>query len=89
MIGRSLIALLLLAGCTTTAPKPGQCRADRAQDLVGKPWAPTSEADVLKRTGAKALRVIGPDTMVTMDYRIDRLNVETDAAGIVTRLRCG
>ncbi|WP_413061367.1 I78 family peptidase inhibitor [Sphingomonas carotinifaciens] len=88
MIARSLVALLLLAGCATT-PEGGACRADRAQDLVGKPWAPAGEAAVLKRTGARALRVVGPDTMVTMDYRPDRLNVETDAGGIVTRLRCG
>ncbi len=89
MIARSLIALLLLAGCTTPMSRDTACRADRAKDLIGKPWAPASEASVLKRTGARSLRVIGPDTIVTMDYRLDRVNVETDAAGVVTGLRCG
>ena len=40
-------------------------------------------------SGAKTVRVIPPDTMVTMDHREDRLNIEVDAKNVITKLRCG
>ncbi|TAK09484.1 MAG: hypothetical protein EPO38_09440, partial [Rhizorhabdus sp.] len=38
---------------------------------------------------ARAVRVIRPNQAVTMDFRPDRLNIETDDGGIVLSLRCG
>ena len=35
------------------------------------------------------VRHIRPDTQVTMDYRAARLNIDIDAAGVVTGVRCG
>ena len=34
-------------------------------------------------------RIIPPGTAVTMDFRDDRLNVETDEDGVITRIYCG
>jgi hypothetical protein len=34
------------------------------------------------------IRVIQPDTPVTEDFRPDRLNVITDANGVITSLEC-
>ena len=34
-------------------------------------------------------RVLGPDDIATQDYRIDRLNVYVNGAGIIQRLTCG
>jgi hypothetical protein len=34
------------------------------------------------------IRVIQPDTMVTQDFRADRLNVIVDASGNITALEC-
>ena len=89
-----LLAALPLAACVTTpkaaeAPRTSQCGDAKATDLIGKPWAETLRAPTMTRTGAKALRVIAPGDGVTMDYRPDRLNIETDAGGRVVRLRCG
>jgi hypothetical protein len=99
---RKLLPLLVLAGCTPTvanetppagmdaaAPDEGACRIDGLTDLVGKQADEALVADALKRSGAKSSRSIGPDTMVTMDFRPDRLNIHTDAAGTVTHFRCG
>jgi hypothetical protein len=34
------------------------------------------------------IRVIQPDTMVTEDFRADRLNVIVDASGTITGMEC-
>ncbi|MFV0622553.1 I78 family peptidase inhibitor [Sphingomonas sp. ac-8] len=99
---KKLLPLLALAGCTPamTAEAPqtgsdvdagmkGTCRIEPIADLVGKPGSSELAADALKRSGAKSIRWINPDSMVTMDYRVDRLNIELDASGTVTRFRCG
>ncbi|WP_294235553.1 I78 family peptidase inhibitor [uncultured Sphingomonas sp.] len=83
-----------LVACTPT-PKPDQqatsggCGDSRVAKLVGQVWNETRRAETLKTSGARSLRVIAPGTVVTMDYRPDRLNIETDAAGRITRLNCG
>ncbi|WP_312489188.1 I78 family peptidase inhibitor [Sphingomonas sp.] len=87
-------ALLPLMACTTTlkpedASGPLDCGETRVADLLGKPWTEAMRAPTLKRTGARTIRVIAPGDAVTMDYRTDRLNIETDAAGRVTKVRCG
>ena len=35
------------------------------------------------------VRVIGPNQAVTMDFNPERINLETDAVGIITRVFCG
>jgi hypothetical protein len=90
------IALLIpfaLMACTMTDlpapptpadPAPDACGANRLQWLVG---GPVSAFDPATATGA--VRVIRPGMAVTMDFSETRLNLETDAAGMVTRVRCG
>ena len=89
-----LLALLPLAACMTT-PK-GQGLADvsgcgdaKVADLIGKRWTEALRVPTQKRAGVQQLRVIAPGDAVTMDYRPDRLNIETDAEGRVDRLKCG
>jgi hypothetical protein len=90
-------AILLLAGLAACAPTPAVdepakeaiCSVEGLNDAVGKPYS----ADLVERTrirsGSKTVRVIRPGMAVTMDYRIDRLNIDLDEKGIVTRLHCG
>jgi hypothetical protein len=89
-----LLAALPLAACVTTPNAEATtgisgCGSGKAADLIGKRWTGAMSAPTLKRTGARSLRVIAPGDMVTMDYRPDRLNIETDAEGRVVRLKCG
>ena len=85
-----LLILPLLAACAGTAPidaRPNQtsdaCGASGYQSLVGRPLAAASFPAGLD------LRLINPGEAVTMDYRDTRLNVEVDARGTITRVRCG
>ncbi|APX66328.1 I78 family peptidase inhibitor [Sphingomonas sp. gentR] len=89
-----LLAILPLAACVTTPKAQGPadvsgCGDGKAADLIGKRWTEALRAPTQKRTGARDLRVIAPGNAVTMDYRPDRLNIETDAEGRVVRLKCG
>ena len=65
------------------------CDAARAAGLVGRQRSAELGAEAMRLSGARALRWIPPGTMVTMDYREDRLNIELDGAGKVTKIRCG
>ena len=85
-------------GAPETAPPPpsveaggadGACDASILADLVGQPATEALAADAMKRSGAHSLRWIAPGTMVTQDYREDRLNIELDAANKVISSRCG
>ena len=54
-------------------------------------WHPTAAAVEKARlaSGSKTVRVIRPGMAVTMDYRIDRLNVDLNDKDVVTRVHCG
>ncbi len=81
----AIAAMLTLAACV---PEPGDtedaCGAGALQVLVGQPLAMFDPASV-----KGPVRVIAPGMPVTMDYRAERLNVEHDAARIITRIICG
>jgi len=86
------LALSACAG-TNDAPATGTpsaqgCNAAAVQDLVGKPLA-ANETDAKRRAGAAAVRSYVTGAALTMDFREDRLNVETDAGGTIVKLSCG
>lgn len=90
-----VIVAMALAGCTTiagegapVAERPGACNAAAVQDLVGQPLA-TAQAEAKQRAGAATVRSYVTGAAITMDYRVDRLNIETDAGGTIVRLSCG
>ncbi|ARE83818.1 putative secreted protein [Roseovarius sp. TM1035] len=75
-----------LAGCVgpqDKAPEGDACGAAQMQALIGTPVAAQDFS------GRAAVRILPPGAMVTMDYRPDRLNVEHDADGVITRIACG
>jgi len=83
---------LITIGCATTPPEeapPGACDAEGLGDLVGQAPTPELGAEAQRRSGARALRWIRPGDAVTMDYRVDRLNVHLDASHHVERFACG
>jgi hypothetical protein len=67
----------------------GRCNAAKAQQLVGRTATEAVEAAALRLSGARTVRVIPKDGVVTMDYREDRLNLYLDAAKKVERISCG
>lgn len=101
MVGRKLLAAgtlslaaLTLAACQSDAQQapmggaPGLCRADAAEKLAGK--ARISDAEAQQATGATIVRQIRPGQGVTMDYRRERVTIETDPkTGRIVRAYCG
>lgn len=76
--------ILLLAACREEAGAPDDaCGADAYAGLIGSNIAAvTLPADLNHR-------VLGPNDAATMDFVPDRLNIETDADGVIIGLRCG
>mgnify|MGYP003624754097 FL=1 len=60
------------------------CGMAALETYVGQQASEIPEAEMPENT-----RVVGPDDQVTMDYVPTRLNVLTDAEGVVLSLKCG
>lgn len=87
-----LIATFAVAGCQTTptetAPTPAACNRDAAAGLTGKGRLTDDQAKQI--TGASIVRQITPGQGVTMDYRAERVTIETDPqTGKIVRAFCG
>lgn len=79
-----VVGLAVLSACGPAVDEPAEtCGAAGHQSLVGSQLAAvTLPADL-------DARIIGPDTMVTQDYRPGRLNIAVDESGTITRVYCG
>ena len=71
-------------------PGPNACHADRVSKWFGKKATSATRAEIAAATGAKSIRWLYPDSIVTQDYRADRLNVRMDKGTEVIRAaNCG
>ena len=100
----TVASAVLLAACAAPAPAPTsapatasaaaaepvyQCNADGARFAVGQPLSPQLEAAARVRAGAGTVRALKPGEVVTMELNGGRLNLDVDARGRVTDVRCG
>lgn len=69
-------------------PQP-ECSAAGARFAVGQALSPPLEAAARTRANAAVSRVLKPGQAVTMEFNAARLNLEVDARGRVTAVRCG
>ena len=75
---------------TTGQPPRNQCNAQAVQSLVGQPYGAGTLAQALAAAGADTVRMLRPDSMITKEYRVGRLNVVVDAAtGRIVSVNCG
>ena len=81
------------AGCATVGPEAtasGEtCRNEGLQPFVGQAATAEVGAEILKTSGAKTLQWVAAGTMVTMEFREDRVRVYLDEANRVQRVSCG
>jgi len=72
-----------VSGSVTEAEDLTACGADEVQDLRGQP--------VSGQRGRfpEDARIIPPNSLITQDYRPNRMNVNLDAAGAIARIWCG
>ena len=97
----ALLAAATLAGCNTTSTEStagtatttdtghSRCEAKAAEITIGKKASPELLEQARTRAGAQNARFLLPTDMVTLEYRSDRLNLNTDANRVVTRVNCG
>jgi len=82
--------LALFGAAALLAASPARaCDAEAAASLVGAPADTETVERAQELSGAATVRVIEPGMAVTQEFREDRLNIETDEEGTITRLRCG
>lgn len=90
MTGLAIAAMAILAGCvappvaTPVQPAPDECGAAPLQYLLGQP-----RQAIGGMTFTKPVRIIEPGQAVTMDYNPQRLNIELDGNGRISRIACG
>ncbi|NBF06057.1 hypothetical protein GV819_27590 [Pseudomonas sp. Fl5BN2] len=94
----TLLAAIVLSGCSTAGstkepvaaePLHTRCEATGAEFAVGKKASPELLEQARTRAGAQYARFLKPNDMITLEYRSDRLNLNTDAGLVVTRVNCG
>ena len=80
-------AACLLAACTVETPvadvPSGDCDSAAYAQFVGQ------DQSALPDPLPNGTRVIPPNSAVTQDYRPDRLNIDLDGSGKITRVWCG
>ncbi|MES2362159.1 MAG: I78 family peptidase inhibitor [Pseudomonadota bacterium] len=77
------------AGAPPSASAGGECRAPGAQFAVGRNAEAALVEQARQRSGAYMARVIRPGQPVTLDYNLQRLNLDVDAGNRITRAHCG
>ncbi|MDQ0741275.1 I78 family peptidase inhibitor [Pseudomonas sp. W4I3] len=97
----TLLAALALAGCSTPgASEPGKdatvtdaghsrCESKAAEFTIGQKASPQLLEQARARSGAQNARILKPNDMITLEYRSDRLNLNTDDNLVITRVNCG
>ena len=76
----------------TGGPLPPQrdpCTADAAKALIGREATGEVVEQARRAAHADVARVLKPGTMVTMEYRSGRLNIDVDEGNVIVALRCG
>jgi len=86
-----LIAPIALAACATAPAEPParECKAEGIDRFIGKAGTSESGAAILRATNSATLRWAPPGSMMTMDFRADRVTVTLDGDHKVTRINCG
>lgn len=95
----ALPVLAALTGCAVAQSAPpvvgdasgdrNVCQNDRLGQFVGRPATAELGAEIMRVSGARNLQWIAAGTMVTMDFRQDRVRVSLDEQNKVQRVSCG
>ena len=90
-----LLSPAMLAACAAQQPPVHgvtlghKCDAANTNQYVGQLGTADTGAAILRATKAAVLRWAPPNTMLTMDYREDRVTIWVDEAKKITKIRCG
>jgi hypothetical protein len=87
VIRLAITAMLVAALAPVAGGEPG-CGAQKLNAYIGLQATDDVIAAIREASGAQTIRVLKPGMAVTMDYRTDRLNIDTDDKGVIKALRC-
>jgi hypothetical protein len=65
------------------------CNSKPVERYIGKRFTAVLAEQMRKEAGATLLRTLAEGSPMTMDYRIERLNVIYDEAMLITIVNCG
>lgn len=65
------------------------CDAQPVQNMLGQAYSDSVGDTLRQRAGARAIRVLKPGQVMTMEYNPTRINIILDAKGAIEALRCG
>ncbi|MBA1200529.1 hypothetical protein G7009_01770 [Pseudomonas capeferrum] len=98
----TLLVAAVLAGCSTggkssdsdnapAAPdaSDGRCESSGADFTLGKVASAELLEQARKASGSQVARILKPHDVMTLEYRSERLNLNVDEKGVVTRVNCG
>lgn len=98
MIGRIAVGagcLLAVSACALAEPVPvrggtfgSRCNDSSIQQFVGRQATAELGAEMQRVSAAAIVRWVPHGTMITMEYRSDRLTVYLDANNRVERISC-
>ena len=89
-----ILSALALAACSTvpadgTEPVGGTCKGEGLSSFVGQDATEATGSELLKQSGANTLRWVPKGSMITMEFRADRVTVYLDANNEIERVSCG
>lgn len=74
---------------TVTDAGHSRCESKAAEFAIGQKASPQLLEQARSRAGAQNARILKPNDMITLEYRSDRLNLNTDNNLVITRVNCG
>ena len=89
------LSAVAVAGCTIAESRPveafppGTCRNEPLDQFVGQSASQKLGDRMLAASGARTLRWVPKDGVVTMDFSPSRLTVQLDANNRIQTARCG
>ncbi|TKD52855.1 I78 family peptidase inhibitor [Sphingomonas baiyangensis] len=72
-----------------TPPSGAQCDATDVRALLGRMADAATVEEARTRAGARTVRQYVTGSALTMDFRPDRLNIETASDGTIVKVSCG
>lgn len=95
----AFVTLVALSGCqnsnsantetVSSTPSNATCNPEGLQQFIGLAPMENVLEQIRLESGAMTVRVIRFDQPVTLEYNPERVNIVTDAAGMITSINCG
>jgi hypothetical protein len=70
-------------------PSPTPCGSEKLQNYLNLLPTATAKDEIAKTVGHNRIRYVGPNDVVTQEFREDRLTAELGVDGRIKAFRCG